>query len=63
MTREEAKILAWAVQAGLPGECLGRLKAIHIAPRIHQSMLTVRIFMVPSTALDPEPYIFAADEL
>ena len=63
MTREEGHDLACAVRSGLPGRMMIRLKSIHVAPKLHSGHLTIRIFMVPQTAEDPEPFVFAADEL
>lgn len=63
MTRDEAKWLASFVRAGLPKSMETRLKAIHIAPHLHEGHTTIRVFTVPKTADDPEPFVFAADEL
>ena len=63
MTQDEARELAGYVRDGLPMRMRQRLKAVHIAPRIHNGHLTIRVFMVPLAAEDPEPFIFGAEEL
>ena len=62
MTRDEAQWLAAFVRSGLPKSVEQRLKAIHVAPKLHQGMLTIRVFCVNQTAEDPEPFVFSADE-
>ena len=63
MTRDEAKQLAGFVRSGLPKSMEQRLKAIHVAPKLHQGMLTIRVFMVSQAAEEPEFFVFAADEI
>lgn len=63
MTRDEALVFARGVRDALPWSYRQRLKAIHIAPRLHQAMTTVRIFTTTVTADDAEPHVFGADEL
>jgi hypothetical protein len=63
MTRDEALAFARGVRDALPWSYRQRLKAIHIAPRLHQAMTTVRIFTTTVTAGDDEPYIFAPEDL
>lgn len=63
MTEAEAKDLARGVRDSLPWSYRQRLKAIHITPRLHAAMTTIRIFTVSVTAQDPEPFVFAADDL
>ena len=63
MTPREGKRLAVWVRDGLPYRMKQRLKAIHVMPKLHDGHLTVRVFMVPQTAEDPEAMIFSADEL
>ena len=63
MTREEAHELAGRVRDGLPGSMRQRLKAIHVAPKLHQGMLTIRVYAISQTAEEPEAFIFAAQEL
>ena len=63
MTKGEAWELACKVRDALSPETQQRLKAVHIVPRLHQGMLTLRIFTVNRTAPDPDPFIFTADEL
>jgi len=63
VTRNEALKIAIGVCGGLPDSMYRRLKAIHIAPKLHQGMLTIRVFSVNETAPDQEPFIFTTDEL
>jgi len=59
----DARTLARAIRDGLPEDMRGRLKAIHVMPKLHEGHMTVRIFMIPFTAEDPDPFIFADKEL
>jgi hypothetical protein len=34
-----------------------------VIPRLHKGMLTIRVYFKNSTAPDPEPYIFTAEEI
>ena len=63
MTHWEAGSLALKVRQALPGDMERRLKAIHVIPRLHQGMLTIRVYCVPRTAEDPEPFVFNREEL
>ncbi len=63
VTKDEARTLAKKVRDGLPLSYQQRLKAIHIAPRIHAGMTTIRVFTINQTMDDPAPYIFAVEEL
>lgn len=63
MHKEEARALAQAVRDTLPHRMRTRLKAIHVAPRLHSGHLTLRVFMTTVTADDPPEYIFACEEL
>lgn len=63
MTPEEGKTLAARVRDGLPWGVRQRLKAIHVMPHLHGGHLTIRVFCTPLTADDPEPFIYAAEEL
>jgi hypothetical protein len=63
MTREEGALLAAAVRDALPMALRQQLKAIWVHPHLHNGHLTVRVFMVPVTAADPEPFVFAAHEI
>lgn len=40
-----------------------RLKAIDVCPRLHQGMLTIRVYAVAQTAEDPPPFVFKSEEL
>ena len=63
MTYTEGRELAGKIRDGLPMYMRQQLKAIHIHPTLHNGHCTIRIFMTPVTADDPEPYIFANEEL
>jgi hypothetical protein len=63
MTREEGLRLAAAVRDALPMAMRQQLKAIHVSPKLHNGHLSLRVFMVPVTAADPEPFVFAAHEI
>ena len=63
MTREEGRELAGRVRDALPWATRQRLKAIHVAPHLHQGMLTIRVFTVNETAPDPDPFVFLTEEL
>lgn len=63
VTRDEGLRLARLVQIGLTAGMRGRLKSIHVMPHLHSGHLTVRVFMHPKTAEDPEAMIFARAEL
>lgn len=59
----EAHQLAQKVRDGLPWRMRQSLKSIHVMPKLHSGHLTIRVFLVPQIAEDPEPWIFSADEL
>ena len=63
LTRDEAVKLARGIRDALPESYRQRLKAIHVAPRLHAGMTTIRVFTVNVTADDPAPYIFSVDDL
>ena len=63
MTKDEARELAGKVRDGLPWAMRQRLKAIHVFPRLHSGHLTIRVFMVPQAAEEPDPYVFSVDDL
>ena len=63
MTRAEGQELAHMVRAGLPSAMMAKLKSIWIMPHLHNGHLTIRIFMYPQIAEDPEPFVFASDEI
>lgn len=63
VTNNEAKVIANAVRAALPDSQRRRLKAIHLQTRLHDAMITIRVFMYNVTAPDPEAYVFGVDEL
>jgi hypothetical protein len=59
MKQETARAVAAAIKAALPN----KVKAVHLMPKLHQGHLTIRVFMVPQIADDPEPFIFESEEL
>jgi hypothetical protein len=59
VTQVEARLLAAAIKRALPNQ----VKAVHVMPKLHQGHLTIRVFMVPQIAEDPDPFIFASEEL
>jgi len=63
MTRSEAQNVAAAAVAQLSPEARLRFKAVDVIPRLHQGMLTIRLYFFNHTAPDPEPYIFTAEEI
>ena len=63
MTYDEAHDIARVLRLELPGRMSERIKAIHVMPKLHNGHLTIRVFMIPVTAEDPEPFVFAADEI
>ena len=63
MTREDAWTLAHFITLAMPEEDVARLKAMDVIPRLHKGMLTIRVYFKNSTAPDPEPYIFTAEEI
>lgn len=63
MTYDEAMKLACAVRDALPESVRVRLKAIDVAPKLHQGMITLRVYAVNQTAPDPTPFIFRVEEL
>lgn len=63
MTREQAQVIAEAVVDALPPGDADRLKALDVCPKLHQGMLTIRVYFTNKTAEDPEPYIFKAEEI
>lgn len=63
MTRSEAIDVAAGAVYMLPHEARVRLKAVDVVPRLHQGMLTVRLYFRNVTAEDPESYTFKAEEV
>lgn len=63
MNRADANKIAYAVANALTDYQQRRLKAIHIHPRLHDGMLTIRVHMANQAADEPEFFIFSADEL
>ena len=64
MTHVQARVIAREIyQWAMPIEARSRIKAIHVMEHLHQGHLTIRVFMTPSPAADPAPFIFTAEEL
>ena len=63
MNREDAGRIANAVANALTDFQQRRLKAIHVHPRLHDGMLTIRVHMTNQAAEEPELFIFPAEEL
>jgi hypothetical protein len=40
-----------------------RLKAIDVVPKLHDGMLTIRVYMTTKTADEPTAHIFKAEEI
>jgi hypothetical protein len=62
MTPEKAKEIAKAIASVLGG----RLKAVHVYPKLHEGQVTAKIFLWPlrSTEVsEPEPFMFNSEEL
>ena len=63
MNDTDGRTLALAVRNALPWSMLKQLKAIHVSPHLHNGHLTIRVFMIPVTAADPEPFVFSVEDL
>ena len=63
MTRTDAAEIAAAVRDALSPNQRTRLKAIHVNPRLHDGMLTIRVFMTSEAAAEPEHYVFEREIL
>jgi stage III sporulation protein SpoIIIAA len=63
MTRDEAQQIAAGVRDHLSMGVRQRLKAIDVCPKLHQGMLTIRVYAHNQTAEDPPPFVFLAEEL
>lgn len=63
MTRTEAQQIAAAVRDNLPPSSRQRLKAIDVIPKLHDGMLTIRVYMVNKTADEPDVHIFKREEI
>lgn len=63
MTRAEANRIASAIKENLPESERGRLKAIHIMPKLHSGMLTIRLHMYSWDTEEPEAHIFTNEEI
>lgn len=60
--RYEARAMAKEILSVLNDH--GRLvKSIHVMPKLHNGHLTIRVFMIPVAAEDPDPFIFTREEL
>jgi hypothetical protein len=47
----------------MPHDMAWRVKSIDVCPKLHQGMLTIRVYMKNVTAEDPEPFIFPVEEI
>lgn len=63
MTRDEAQYIAQGVRDHLPVAMRQRLKAMDVCPKLHNGMLTIRVYCVNMTAEEPEAYIFKNEEI
>ena len=63
MTRTDARNIARAIALNLSPDQISRLKAIEVNPKLHDSMLTIRVYMRNRTADEPVPHIFNAEEI
>jgi len=63
MTRQEAKVLAEQIASHLPESLRKRLKSIDILPRLHNGMLTIRVYCISQSADEPESFIFLSEEI
>lgn len=63
MTRDEAHYLAQGIRDHLPMSKRQRLKSIDVCPKLHDGMLTIRVYMTNKTAEEPEAHIFKAEEI
>ncbi len=63
MTRQEAHQIAQGIRDHLPMSQRQRLKAIDVIPKLHDGMLTIRVYMTNKTADEPEAHIFRAEEI
>lgn len=63
MTRHEAQRIAGNVRDALSMEQRARLKAIDVVPKLHDGMLTIRVYMTTKTADEPTAHIFKAEEI
>ena len=63
MTPREAQRIAHILFHALSIDQMRRVKAIHVVPRLHDAMLTIRVFMVNKSGEDNEPYVFNREEL
>jgi len=63
MTAFEARAIASALKHVLLPSVGKRMKAIHVIPRLHEGVLTIRVFSVPHTAEEPASYMYNAEEI
>jgi len=63
MNRDQAELIARVVKMALASEARHRLKSIDVCPKLHEGMLTIRVYMVNKTAEEPEAHIFKAEEI
>ncbi len=63
MTRKEAHRIASGIRDALSMDQLARLKAIDVCPKLHDGMMTIRVYMTHRTAEEPEAHIFRSEEI
>ena len=63
MTQAEAAAIAKAIKGTLPQRDRDDLKAIHVMPKLHNGMLTIRLHFYSRAADEPEAFIFADKEI
>jgi len=63
MNRDQARRIGKAILAAMPHDMAWRVKAMDVAPKLHQGMMTIRIYMKNVSAPEPEVYIFKEEEL
>lgn len=63
MLKEQAHEIARGVRDCLPMQMRQRLKAIDVCPKLHNGMLTIRVYMVNVTADEPAAFTFLPEEI
>jgi len=63
LTRDEAVEISRGIVAALPERLRERFKAVHVMSKLHSGHMTIRVFAYPLTAEDPDPFIFAKEDL
>jgi hypothetical protein len=63
MTRDNAHGICCAIVQHLDTMDRARLKSIHVVTRLHDGMITFRLYFVSQPHEDPAPFIFDEREL